>query len=83
MSTQAQLADTLELDGQVWYVVRVVESTTWFQDSEESYLLEEKYVELRSFQTGEVGFKVFSQRKHPGPTIDGRPGLNPKIWRKM
>lgn len=79
----AELGATIVHDEQEWFVVRIVESTSLFQTSEECYLLDEKYAELRQVQTGEVGFKMFSQIKHQCVQYEDRRGLDPKIWRKF
>lgn len=84
-SNEASLGQLITHDEELWYVVRVVESSTWFEDAEESYILEEKYVELRNTETKEVGFKYFLQVKHPFIKIHDniRKGLDPRIWRKF
>lgn len=83
---QASLGELITHEEELWYVVRVVESSTWFEDTQESYILEEKYVELRHTITKEVGFKYFLQVKHPfikSPEGNLQKGLDPKIWRKF
>lgn len=85
-SNAASLGDVITHHEELWCVVRIVESSTWFEDATESYILEEKYAELRNTETKEVGFKYFLQIKHPFPKpVEGNPqkGLNPLIWRKF
>lgn len=86
MSTQIALGSIITHEDREWLVVRMVDSTTFFQTPEEAYLLEEKYAELRHVDTNEIAFKMFSQMKHPfnfkvaHPTVKG---LDPSVWRKF
>lgn len=88
MSTQivTEIGSLVDHEGKLCVVVRMNDSTTWFQepgDDGESYLLEERYAELRDIETREVSFKIFSQQKHLFTKIDGRRGLDPRIWKRI
>lgn len=85
-SNTASLGELITHNEELWWVVRIVESSTWFEDEQESYLLEEKYAELRNCTSKEVGFKYFLQVKHPfpkSPENNIQRGLDPRIWRKF
>ena len=91
MSTQpplnnaAEIGQLIHYDETVWLVVRIVESTSFFETAEgECYLLEEKYAELRHISSSAIAFKTFSQIKHPftkAPHVVQR-GLDPKVWKR-
>lgn len=86
MSTQVELGSIIEHEGSPHVVVRITDSTTWFQEpgeDGESYLLEEKYVELREVYSNQVGFKILTEIKHPFTKLEGRHGLDPRIWKRV
>lgn len=88
MSTQTllEIGSVTEHEGRQCVVVRMNDSTTWFEEpgkDGESYLCVEHYAELRDLDTREVSFKIFSQTKHPFAKLEGRRGLDPRIWKRL
>lgn len=82
MSNTTEVGQTIEQDSQLWDVVRVVECTSLFTDEEGSYILHERYVELRNQTTREVGFKILSETKNAADHLTTK-GLDPRVWRKF
>lgn len=85
MSTSWQLGQLVNFEGKECYVVRIVASSTLFEEPGKSYIVEETYAELRSadgtvifppsFTTLTHEFEKDSQIKHKG--------VDPRVWRRF
>lgn len=87
MSTSAAVGEIINFNNKRALVVRVVDSSTLFQDAstegqEDCYILVEKYAELRVEGSNEPAFLVFNSSRHETTTPELLKGLDPKVWKR-